>query len=93
MMRVHYSGGSFLAATDVATTVLDYSAALANAERAQLVGVPAIDVDGNPEVIQVLLGPASQLYAEPVPHSGETDELEFVQRTRSAMELLEQMAD
>jgi hypothetical protein len=88
MMRVHYSGGSFLAGTDVATIMLEYSAALANAERAESVDVPAVDVDGNPEIIKMLLGPASQLYAEPVPHSGEAEDAEFVSRTQAALKEL-----
>jgi hypothetical protein len=88
MMRIHYSGGSFLAGTDVATAVLDYSAALANAQRAAALDVPAWDVDGNAEIVKMLLGPASQLYAEPVPHSDESDDREFVVRTIAATEAL-----
>ena len=88
MMRIHYGGGSFLAGTDVATAVLEYSAALANAERAASLEVPAVDIDGNPEIIRMLLGPASQLYAEPVPHFDDADEHEFVARTAAATEAL-----
>lgn len=84
MMRIHYGGGSFLAGDDVANSILDYSAALANAERADSIDVPAIDVDGNPEIIRMLLGPASQLFAEPVPHSVEAEDSEFVARTLAA---------
>lgn len=88
MMRVHYGGGSFLAGNDVATTVLEYSAALANAARSASIDVPAIDVDGNRELIRMLLGPASQIYAEPVPHSVEAEDEDFVVRMRLATEEL-----
>lgn len=60
--------GSFVTADDIAEALLEYAATLADAQRAATVHVPAVGID--PPGVTVLVGPASQLMAEPVDESG-----------------------
>lgn len=64
MKRVTYGGGSILTGDRIADALLDYAAALARAESADHLRVPAVGADGLPAVVDVVLGPASQLLAE-----------------------------
>lgn len=60
-----YGGGAFVTTDEVAEALLEYAAVLANAGRAATLDVPAVGAEG-PEVLKVLVGPASQIVAEPV---------------------------
>lgn len=66
MKRILYAGGSFLTGDDIADAVLDYAAELANAGKAARLDVPALDLEQRPERVSLVVGPASQLLAEPV---------------------------
>lgn len=57
MRQVSYTGGSFLTGDAIASTLVDYAAELANAERAAAIWVPT--PDGTE--VELLLGPASEL--------------------------------
>jgi hypothetical protein len=63
MRHVTYAGGKFVTNDEVAEALLEYAAALANANRAATVHVPGVDEWGAPSDIQVLIGPASQVMA------------------------------
>jgi hypothetical protein len=84
MRRVTYAGGSFVTADDIASLLLEYAAALANHDRAAAIHVPAIDLPHGATTIEVLVGPASQLLAEPVDDIGRVpDGGEFVADIRA----------
>jgi hypothetical protein len=78
MKRVTYAGGSFVSGDRIVDVVARYAAANANAERAAEIEVPAVDVDGRPMKIGIVLGPASQLFSEPVLRESELEDEEFV---------------
>lgn len=64
MRQITYGGGAFVTSDEIADALLEYAAALSNADRAATVHVPAIDTFGKTSDIQVLVGPASQLMSE-----------------------------
>jgi hypothetical protein len=64
MRRIRYSGGAFLTADEAADVLCDYAAALANAGRAAALRVPALDEAGRGELVEVVVGPASQILSE-----------------------------
>ncbi len=66
MKRILYAGGSFLTGDGIADAVLDYAAELANAGKAAKLTVPALDLEQQPEFVSLVVGPSSQLLAEPV---------------------------
>jgi hypothetical protein len=74
MKRILYAGGSFLTGDDIADAVLDYAAELANAGKAAKLVVPALDLEQQPEVVSLVVGPSSQLLAEPVSMGHELDD-------------------
>jgi hypothetical protein len=79
MREVIYAGGSFITSDAVADALLDYAAQLANADRAAALSVPALDQFGQPFEVSVVVGPASQLMAEPVANSApEPEAAEFL---------------
>ena len=57
MKRVSYAGGSFVSGDRIVEAVTRFAAANANAERAAEIEVPAVDIDGRPQMIAVVLGP------------------------------------
>ena len=68
MRRMRYAGGTFLTGDREAEAILRYAAALANADRAAPLFVDGLDEDGNLDRYELLIGPASQIMAEPAPH-------------------------
>jgi len=85
MQEVSYAGGRFVTSDEVADALLSYAAALANAERAATIDVPAVAPDG-PGVVKVLVGPASQIVAEPIAQDGpELDASAFLDEVREAI--------
>jgi hypothetical protein len=88
MKRVSYAGGSFVSGDRIVDAVTRFAAASANAERAAEIEVPAIDIDGRPQKIAILLGPASQMFAEPVLAEKEFEDEEFVTRVEALTEQL-----
>lgn len=65
MQRLHYTGDTILMADATATAVLAYASALAEANASDVVTVPVVDNDGRSTRAELLIGPASQLYAMP----------------------------
>jgi hypothetical protein len=88
MREITYAGGSFVTSDEIAQALLEYGAALANADRAATVHVPAI-AGGAPDVT-VLVGPASQLMATPYDGSGEDpDGAKFITDVGDRIKILE----
>lgn len=88
MKRVSYAGGSFVSGDRIVEAVTRFAAANANAERAAEIEVPAVDVDGRRQMIAVVLGPASQMFAEPVLAERELEDEEFVMRVEALTQQL-----
>lgn len=89
MMQIEYAGGSILTTDEVADAVLRYAAALAVAGGAAAIDVPGITVDGLPGTFKVLLGPSSQILAEPTEQAGDIDDRGFVTEVDGQIESLE----
>jgi len=71
-------GDAFITGDAIADAVLDYGVALANAGHADKIEVPGIGRDGDGR-FDLLIGPASQLSAAHVEHTGaELEDPEFV---------------
>ncbi len=83
MKRVSYAGGSFVSGDRIVDAVTRFAAANANADRAAEIEVPAIDLDGRVVRIGVVLGPASQMFAEPVLAEKEFEDEAFVGRVEA----------
>lgn len=71
MRRIRYAGGTFLTGDAEAAAVMRYAAALANVDRAATLTVVGTSDDGTVSEFELLIGPASQLLAEPVGHEHE----------------------
>jgi hypothetical protein len=63
MKRVSYAGATFLTADEAADALVHLTAALGRAQHAQVVELPAVRDDGRPQVVFLVVGPASQLVA------------------------------
>lgn len=87
--RVLYAGGSFLTGDGIAEAVLDYAAELANAGKAAKVDVPALDLEQRPEHVLLLIGPSSQLLAEPIVVGQEVEDEEFTLELRRRTRVLQ----
>jgi hypothetical protein len=86
MKRVTYAGGSFISGDRIVHAVTRFAAANANAGRAAELEVPAIDADGRPHTIGIVVGPASQLFYEPFIAKNELEDEEFVARVEGLTE-------
>jgi len=80
--RLLYAGGSFLTGDRIADAVLDYAAELANAGRAVRLDVPALDLEQHQEWVSMVVGPASQIFAEPVSVGQEMEDETFLTQLR-----------
>lgn len=80
MKRVRYAGGTFDTGDAIVDALARFAAANANAERAAEIEVPAVDIDGRRIMIGIVIGPASQLFFEPVASSEELEDPEWVER-------------
>ncbi|MEO6532580.1 MAG: hypothetical protein ABIO06_03285 [Pseudolysinimonas sp.] len=89
MKRILYAGGSLLTGDSIADAVLDYAAALANAGRAAKLDVPALDLEQRPESVLLVIGPSSQLMAEPIAFDRELDDDNFTTQLRLRTRVLE----
>ncbi len=88
MKKVSYAGGSFVSGDRIVEAVSRFAAAIANAERAAQIEIPAVDVDGRVQKIGVVLGPASQLFSEPVIAQTELEDDEFVEHVETLTQQL-----
>lgn len=87
MKRILYAGGSVVTSDAVADVLLRYAVALANAGRADRVDVPAVDLEAQPTMMQLVIGPASQFAVEDSLYREQLDDrrsvLELEERIRS----------
>lgn len=80
MKRIHYAGDVLLTSDAVAEAVVEYAAALARAESSTELTIPVILENGMAAKASLLLGPASQLVAQPaVDPVGELDDALLVE--------------
>lgn len=86
--RILYAGGSFLTGDRIAEAVLEYAAELANAGKATKLDVPALDLEQHPESVSLVIGPSSQLLAEPITVGQEIDDETFTRRLRRMTQVL-----
>lgn len=87
--RILYAGGSFLTGDGIADAVLEYAAELANAGKAAKIDVPALDLEQRPEHVVLVIGPSSQLMAEPVSLGQEIDDEDFRQQLQRKTRVLQ----
>jgi hypothetical protein len=84
-----YAGGWFLTGDTIADAVLDYAAELANAGKAAKVDVPTLDLEQNPQKVILVLGPSSQLLAEPIALGRELEDEPFAVELRRRTRVLQ----
>jgi hypothetical protein len=87
--RILYAGGSFITGDGIAEAVLEYAAELANAGKAAKLDVPVLDLEQRPEQVSLVVGPSSQLLAEPITVGQEMDDEEFTRRVRHMTRVLQ----
>ena len=87
--RILYAGGSFLTGDGIADAVLDYAAELANAGKAAKLDVPALDLEQRREQVSLVIGPSSQLMAEPIVVGQEMEDETFTQQLRRRTRVLQ----
>lgn len=87
--RILYAGGSFLTGDRIAEAVLDYAAELANAGKAAKLDVPALDLEQRPELVSLVIGPASQLLAEPIAVGQEMEDAAFTRQVLRRIHVLQ----
>ena len=80
MKRVSYAGGTFVSGDRIVDAVTRFATANANADRSAEIEIPALDVDGRLQKIGIVVGPASQMFYEPVIGKDELEDEEFVER-------------
>jgi hypothetical protein len=86
MKQLRYGERSWLVGDTIADALLDHAAALARVEQAEHVVLNVLDINGTPERIEFLLGPATMMTAEPVPEEFEdpdNDDIETAMRART----------
>lgn len=70
MQLILYGGEEFLTGDEIADALLAYGRALGEEERAEIIEIPVLEEDGTIMTAKFLIGPASQLVAKGVRHSG-----------------------
>jgi hypothetical protein len=88
MKTIHYAGGEVLTSDTLADAVVDYASALARVGSSAQLTIPVVLPDGTVSEASLLLGPASQLVAQPTLDArGELENTELVaevtRRTRA----------
>ena len=78
--KLLYAGGSFVTGDRIADAVLAYAAALANAGKAVKLEVPALNLEQQSERVTLVVGPASQIFAEPVSAVDELEDETFIEQ-------------
>ncbi|MDF2509708.1 MAG: hypothetical protein K0Q52_3567 [Microbacterium sp.] len=66
-----YADGEFLTDDEIADALLEYSCALGEEDRAQIVQIPIPESDGTQTTARFLVGPASQIVAKAVSSDAE----------------------
>jgi hypothetical protein len=67
MRRVTYAGETFVTTEEVAEALIAFATTLAEQSSAESVQVPILGEDGGPMVIEILVGPSSELINRPEP--------------------------
>lgn len=80
MKLIVYAGSRLVTGSEIAAAVLDYCAALADADTAETVDIPVLTAEGVRSNATLLVGPSSQIVAEDVETA--FDELEDVETVR-----------
>ena len=65
MKQIRYGERTWLVGDTTADTLMDYAAALARADSAEHVSIQVLDVNGESEKLDLLIGPATMMTAEP----------------------------
>jgi hypothetical protein len=91
MKKVSYGGGSFVTGDDIAEAVFDYAEVLGNRGHAAKIRVPVVDHPEGLDQVTVLIGPASELLAQPVESDEELTDPDFVAVVRSKIAKLEEI--
>ncbi len=63
MKRLSYGGESVLTGDAIADALLEYAGALANRQASATIAIPALLLSGERTVVNLLVGPASQIVA------------------------------
>jgi hypothetical protein len=85
MEQIHYAGNTITTGSDIAHAVLEYAQALASNSDSATISIPVQHVDGTTVTAEVLIGPASQLIAEPYESDGpELEDADAVRRLNEA---------
>ncbi|MDQ1597367.1 MAG: hypothetical protein QOI70_791 [Microbacteriaceae bacterium] len=66
MKRVAYGGESFITSDEAAEALLAFAAAAAMSDVAEVVPVPSVRDDGAVVVVELVIGPSSELITSPV---------------------------
>jgi hypothetical protein len=88
MKRITYGNGSFVTGDAIAEAVLDYAAALANANRSEHLTVPGRDAVTGAQVVEMVIGPASQILASEEEIGPDVVDASFVDDLESRIQLL-----
>jgi hypothetical protein len=65
MDQIQYAGNTLVTGSNIAHAVLAYAQALASNGDSATVSIPVLHDDGSVVIAEILIGPASQLIAEP----------------------------
>ena len=89
MKRVSYCGESFLTTDGAADALLELVVAFPGGHDSELLQLPAVNSDGDEMVVQVVVGPGSELISVPEESTaGEPDTIETVAYLRDRMRTL-----
>ena len=81
MRRILYAGSVFYTGDAIAEALLEYARALARQGIADAVFVPGRTAEGDLSLVELLIGPASQIVSEPVElFGGELEDAALVDR-------------
>ena len=83
MRIIIYAGDEYLTGDDIADALLQYSRALGDDDRAEIIEIPVRNENGEAVSAKFLIGPASQIVTEAVDAPGpELVDTELVERLR-----------
>jgi predicted phage gp36 major capsid-like protein len=71
MKRLDYAGGGFVTGDREAAAILEYAAALANADRSATIPAIGLNEEGEQQSVELLVGPASEIIVEDSKVTGE----------------------
>jgi hypothetical protein len=85
MFRIYYAGSAFVTTEAIAIEFLDYAVDLAKRGTAIAVELPIVS-DGRVHAVNFVIGPASQVVAEPAPEIADIDMSEALEQLRNERE-------